>query len=347
MQFFASAVVIIIAGTLLTRCADAIAEMTGLGRLLVGSILLAGATSLPELAVDISAARAGAPNLGMGDLVGSSLFNLLILAIADLSHRKRGRLLSRLSAAHALSGAVSIGLTATVGLFILVDAKVQPGGLFGTSWGSLAVLAGYLLGIRIVYHDQKLSMAEAEKEVGARPAHSDFESEDDGGDKPRVFSLIQSSLPAAIAGYVLAAGVILAAAPFLAESADQIARLSGLGRTFIGTTLVALSTSLPELVATIAAIRIGAVDLAIGNVFGSNAFNMLIVLAMDLAYPGPIFAVFEPTHALTAFGVIVVSSVAILGQLYRVEKRILFIEPDAGLVIALAIGTLWLVYLAR
>ena len=120
LQFVLLAAVIIAAGSVLTRCADAIAELTGLGRLLVGSVLLAGATSLPELTVDLSAIRLNLPDLAVGDLVGSSLMNLLILAVMDLSHRSRGRMLSRAAAAHALSGTLTIALTALVGVGILV-----------------------------------------------------------------------------------------------------------------------------------------------------------------------------------------------------------------------------------
>ena len=89
-QFIVCAGIIILAGTFLTRYADAIAEITKLGRLVVGSVLLAGATSLPELTVDISAVRLGLADLAVGDLLGSSLMNLLILALLDLSHHSRG-----------------------------------------------------------------------------------------------------------------------------------------------------------------------------------------------------------------------------------------------------------------
>jgi cation:H+ antiporter len=90
LQFVITALVTIVAGAALARCADAIAGLTGLGRLRTGSILLAGATSLPELIVDLNPVRLGMPNLAVGDLVRSSLFNLLILAIIDTSHRSRG-----------------------------------------------------------------------------------------------------------------------------------------------------------------------------------------------------------------------------------------------------------------
>jgi cation:H+ antiporter len=286
---------------------------------------------MPEVAVDMSAAAMSAPDLGMGDLTGSCIMNLIILAIVDLLQKTRGALLSRLAAAHALSGVLSIALVATIGLFVLFESRLPPSGVLGLSWGSIAVGLGYLVGIRMVYHDQQMSMREVAGLQEPAALH----------DAPR-----HAFLKAAGA-FVAAALCIVVVAPLLARSADRIAELSGLGGTFVGTTLVALSTSLPELVSTLAALRMGATDLAIGNVFGSNAFNMLIVVAMDLVYAGPLLSSVSSTHAITCFGVILVSSVVILGQLYRVEKRIIFLEPDAVLILTLSAGTLWLVYLAR
>ena len=101
---------------------------------------------------------------------------------------------------------------------------------------------------------------------------------------PLLYHLPQSVLAAiimmAVAGYLGAALLIFLAAPYLAQAAAQIAAETGLGDTFVGTTLVALATSLPELVATIAAMRMGSLDLAIGNIFGSNAFNMLLLVPL-------------------------------------------------------------------
>ena len=95
---------------------------------------------------------------------------------------------------------------------------------------------------------------------------------------------------AAVGGYLLATGIIFGAAPSLARTADELARVTGLGGTFVGTTLVAATTSLPEIVTTTAALRMGAVNLAIGNVFGSNTFNMVILSVADLFSPEPILA---------------------------------------------------------
>jgi cation:H+ antiporter len=149
-----------------------------------------------------------------------------------------------------------------------------------------------------------------------------------------------------VLGFAAAAAVILVTGPFLAETAGRIAELSGLGETFVGTTFVALSTSLPELVTSLAAVRIGAFDLAVGNVFGSNAFNMLLFLPLDLLYPGSLFASVRPLHAVSGLAAIVATSVVIMGQLYQSETRVRFIEPDAWLVILLILAALGIVYAA-
>ena len=135
------------------------------------------------------------------------------------------------------------------------------------------------------------------------------------------------------------------AAPHLARSADVIAGETGLGGTFVGTTLVALCTSLPELVATLTAVRMGAVELAVGNIFGSNTFNMVLLFPVELAHDGALLGAVQATHAFTAMAVVLVTSVVVMGQLYRVESRKLFIEPDAALVITLVLGALAAVYL--
>ena len=330
-QFGVSILVIVVAGTLLARSADAIADITGLGRLMVGTILLAGATSLPELTIGINAIWMGLPDIAVGDLVGSSLFNLLILAFVDIIHRSRGAILSRVAAGHALSATISIALTAVAGMAILMESRFlkQTDSLIGP--GSIAITIAYAMGIRMLFFDQLTTKSEAllagdmTAVVGPRGRGSVW--------KP-------------LGLYLLSAAAIFAIAPVLTRSAEHIAEVTGLGGTFVGTTLVALATSLPELVATLAAVRLGSADLAIGNIFGSNAFNMLLMVPLDLAGPGSLFATVSLTHAVTCFAVVIVASVVVLGQLYRVERRVLFVEPDAALVITLVGFSLWIVYVA-
>jgi cation:H+ antiporter len=157
----------------------------------------------------------------------------------------------------------------------------------------------------------------------------------------------KGALSRAIMGYLVSAMAILIAAPFLSEAAGKLAELTGLGKTFVGTTLVALCTSLPELVSTLAAVRMGAFDLALGNIFGSNAFNMILLAPLDLIYKGPLLASVSKVHIFTSFAAILITSVAVMGQLYQVEKRKRFVEPDALLVITLVLACLFLVYFFR
>lgn len=324
-QFIISAGVIIFAGTFLAKYSDSIAEQTGFGRLLVGSVFLAGATSLPEILVDVSAVRKGMPDLAVGDLMGSSLANLFIIAIADLMHRGSGKIFSRASSAHALSGAMSINMAAIacIGIFL---GKRFPGLEIGSVGPSTLMIAvTYLLGLRMVYVDQRLYAANAPKSK----LHPERK---------------QKKLAKAIGSFGLCALAIVVAAPYLADASGKIADITGLSKTFIGTTLVAFCTSLPELVSTIAAVRMGAIDLAIGNIFGSNSFNMLILVLLDLVQKGPILSSVSNSHILTGLATILATTVAVMGQLYQVEKRKRVIEPDAFAIMGIVFGALLLLY---
>jgi len=256
-QFFGTAAVVLIAGIFLTRYADALGEKIGLGRTLAGMILLASATSLPEMVVDVSAVRLEMPNpdLALGDLLGSCLMNLLILAVLDMLHRSRARVFSNATAAHAISATMSIVLVCVCLLAIQFRAPYE---FLRMGPGSLAILLCYVLCLRLVFLDQRVAAAQLPPDAAVH-----------GGQ--------DMSWTVAVGGFSLSTGAILVAAPFLAHSADRLAEATGLGGTFVGTTLVALTTSLPELVTTLAALRAGAVDLAVGNILGSNSFNMFII----------------------------------------------------------------------
>ncbi len=322
LQFLLLAAVVAGAGTALAQAADALAEVTGLGRLLVGSVLLAAATSLPELTVDVAAVRAGHADLAAGDLFGSSLMNLLILAGIDLCRRTDRKMLSREAASHALSATLAIAVTGLAGCAILTAGKLPALTFLGIGGWSWAILVAYLLGARMLFIDQRISARLAADEMPEREG--------------TIWK------PAAV--FLAAAGILVATGPRLAATAAELADRSGLGGTFVGTTLVAITTSLPELVASLAAVRLGAMDLAIGNVFGSNAFNMILFVPLDAACPGSLFEMVSPAHAVTAFAVIVATAIAVLGQLYHAEQRLPVVEPDALLMILVIGGALALVF---
>ena len=323
IQFLLSAGAIVIAGVFLVKSSDTIGEVTKLGRLFAGSIFLAGATSLPELLVDISAIRKGMPDLAVGDLMGSSLMNLLILAVADLVHRNPNKMFSRAGAQHALAAAISVNMTALACIAIFLGPQLAGYGLGEIGLGPAAIGVAYILGLRLVYYDQRLVLPVAES----------AKSTDRRLKLARAFSI-----------YAASALVIFIAAPFLAEAAGKIADQSGLGKTFIGSTLLAFCTSLPEIVSTATAVRMGAFDLAVGNVFGSNSFNMVILIPLDLIQQGNLLGMVSRTHILTGLSVILASSVAVMGQLYQAEKRKKFIEPDAFTVIGIVAAALFILY---
>lgn len=276
----------------LTRYADDIAAATGLGRLLIGTLLLAAATSLPELIVDVNAALLDVPDIGVGDLFGSTLANMLLLALLDLSYR-RVRVLDHVSPAQARSGVLAVVLTAMAGAAIAAGGWGRVGHV-GTE--TILIVATYLLFMKVTYERAK---AETLAETPASGATSN-----------------RVALRRGIVGFALAAIGLIAIAPVFVVAAEAVAIESGLGETLVGTLLVGFSTSLPEVGATIAAVRMGAFDLAVGNIFGSNAFNMCILFAMDLAYVrGPVLAHVSQDHLVSAQFAIVAVAIGVLGIL--------------------------------
>jgi cation:H+ antiporter len=317
------------AGITLARSGDAIAERTGLGGLVVGMFLLAGATSLPEIATDVSAALAGAPDLAVGDLFGSSMANMAILALVDLVYR--GRVWTRVGLGQARLAAVAIALTSVALLALLVPQSIAIGWI-GVE--TIVIVAGYLSATAWIHRSRRTGRHERDGS-GEVMAPIGWGHEATAGVPFRQV----------LVRFALAAGVVLVAAPFVALSAEGIADQTGVGQTFVGTFLLAATTSLPELVASLTAVRIGAHDLAVGNLFGSNAFNMVALFAADLAYfPGPILAAVAPAQAVAGVGAILLMALALAAVIHGTETRIRRLEPDAVgvlLVYLLLLGALW------
>jgi len=130
------------------------------------------------------------------------------------------------------------------------------------------------------------------------------------------------SLRRAAVGYALAAAAVVAAGVALPFIGAALARELGWNNSFVGTLFVAFSTSLPELAVSLAALKLGALDLAIGNLLGSNLFDIVIIAVDDLAYTaGPIFSHTTPAHAGTAVSAVVMTGAVIAALFYRPEGR--------------------------
>lgn len=323
LEFLASAAIIVVSSVGMARTADTISRVTGLGQLLGGALLVATATSLPDLLVGINAVRNGWVDLAVGDLLGAALINMLVLAVLDMLKPSRGQMLSRAAAAHALSGTMSMTLLALVGIAVFVPDRINAS-VGEVSIGLWIVVGAYFLGLRLVFFDQQF----AEKQVSEHVKRL----------------ALPSRLLKPLIGYLISAALIFVAAPMLARSANNLAELLGVGNTFFGTLFLPLCTTLPELVAGLTAVRMRAFALVVGNAFGTIAFNLLLLAPLDFAYEGSLMAAASAAHVVTCFAAILVIAITVMGQLYHSERRIVFIEPDALLIITLVVAAFGVIY---
>ncbi|HEY5640445.1 MAG TPA: hypothetical protein VIW01_10365 [Dehalococcoidia bacterium] len=330
--FALSAAAVGMAGWQLARQGNRISDQTGIGGLWVGAMLIAAATSLPEIITDVSAAAIEEPNLAAGDLFGSSMANMLILAVIDLMHRRQ-RVLRTVSQGHGLVAMLAVALTVMAAAFIVSDSALSIGHV---GLETLVLAAVYLLGTRIVFQQEYV---EALARIAARTGENRGEAEAQTMDEAQGLRLPER---ATALRFLAAAAVIVAAGPLLALSAEGISDQTGMEASFVGVLFLATTTSLPELISSVSAVRMGAHDLAVGNLFGSNCFNMAAFVFVDFAYtPGPIFDAVDRAEIVAALVAVFLMATAMMGIIYRAERRFWILEPDAAaIMIAYGLGLL-------
>jgi len=322
--FALSAAIITYAAMQLAKYGDVIAIRTGLGGMAVGTLLLGSVTSLPEILMLANALTSGLPDLAVGNLLGSNMFNVLLLAVLDLAHHQK-RILRKAAMKHALSGSLSVLMIALVVFCIYADLPYQIViGRWSVGLDSLTIILVYLFAVRLLRNQSRYQPLPTEPE------------------------LIPEGLPElwpAIIGFALSGLLLVIVTPWLVAASEEIATITGLGTSFIGVTLVAFVTSIPELVTTLSAARIGADDMAIGNIFGSNMFNMLLVGVADLFLIGGHFiGLINESFLLAGLLGLLMSIFAVIGNLARLERRFWFIEIDAALLLILYFGGMALLY---
>ena len=329
LLFTATAIIIVIAGIFISYFGNAIAVRTGLGGLWIGVVLIAFATSLPELTTAVSAGRLGVPNLSAGDLFGSGIYNLAILAALDLIYYRR-KMLKSVTLGHVVSGGLAIAMTAAAAIFIILRSDYS---IAWISWSSLILLLIYIDGIWLVKRNEE---AISKKRLESRTKKAEV--------KVSAFLLERPWWQLGL-GMTAAALAIFIAAPLMITAANKISLATGLKETFFGTLLIAFVTSLPELAVSVTAVRLGAFDLVVGNIFGSNSFNMATLVVLDIFYTkGSIFAVISPINAITGLFIILITTLALMGLVFHSEKRYLFVEPDAVLILILCGLAMFLVW---
>lgn len=304
--FLAGAVMIAVAGIKAAGLADRIADRTGLGEAVTGTILLGFLTALPGLLASIVAAARGMPVMAISNAIGGIAVQTTALAIADIAWRRANLEHAAASAPNMMQATLLITLLVLV-LCGLSGPDVTVGHVHPIS--ILLVLTA-ALALRLV--------------VGTRdePMWEPTDTDETVADTP-LPAYRRQSLRKLLIGLCVAAGVTGLSGALAAEAAENVVRETGLPETVVGGLFLALATSLPELVTSIAAVRRGALTLAVSDIVGGNFFDVLFLAAADVAWRrGSIY------HApgvglrevfLTSF-TILLNVILLAGLLYR-QKR--------------------------
>jgi cation:H+ antiporter len=331
------------AGTRLERYAGAISEQTGLGQAFTGMLLLAAATSLPEIATTITAvALLNNPTLAVYNLVGGVALQTGILVAADRTMRQRGAL--------TYFTPQFVLLVEIVGLLFLLQltiAAVSARGfpsIAGVSLWSVLIFVVYLGLMYLIYRSRGQSRwtpIRADEALPHEQPHAgdeqlqDQNPADDERRSPKRLGLM-------FLGMSL---IVLAGGWFATNTADQLANQTGLGHAFLGATLLALTTSLPEVSTTVAASRHGRFSMAFSNIFGSNAFDISLLFLADLLYRGGTILEGAGSSAVFVAAVAaVMKCIYLWGLLEREDRVVLGIGWDSAAVVVVYVGAMTVLY---
>ncbi len=320
--FITCGALIFFAGKKLSYYGDLLSEITWLGKAWIWLILMASVTSLPELMVGISAsAIVQSADLAAGDILGSCLFNLGILAVMDAFLPKDRPLLANASQSHVLAAALGLILVSCVGVWLFLSADYNFGGIWVIS---LLFMLIYFGSMRLIYQYTRKEQSEnIQEEI-----------------KEHKFTLRQ-----VIIRYIGFASIIIWAALFLPHFAEKIALMTGLGQSFVGTIFIAISTSLPEIAVSLAAIRMGSIDMSVGNLLWSNIFNVFILFIDDIFYTKWHFlSDVKDANIITVFGIAIMSAIVIIWLTYKSKLKQLILAWDAVAIVLVYIATITLLY---
>lgn len=332
--FALAAVVVWRAGFRISRYADVISARTGLGHAVLGLLLLGGVTSLPELAVTVTASAGDNTALAVNNILGGIAMQVTILAMADLAIKTR-----------ALTSVVPdsvVLLQATLNILVLslVAAAVIVGDVpvLGIGVWAWLILGACLASLRTiaVAADRNPWRANAD----AAPLPSPPRGEEASG---RQLSLRQALWRSTAAG-----AAILAAGYVVTRTAEVIAELTGLGQSFAGAVLVAISTSLPEVSTVLAAVRLGFFTMAISDILGTNLFDIALLFVVDAIASGPpALSSAGPFAAFAAVLGTLLTAIFLAGLTERRDRTILRIGYDSAAVIVAYFAGLAILFTLR
>ena len=319
--FALAASVVWLAGSRLSIYTDEISDRKRIGKAIAGLVFLAVATELPEVVTTLTAAIAGNAALALNNMFGGIAMQTAVLAIADVAAvryaltfypRKTTPIVEAASLIIMLSLLQAIALTG--------DWTI----LFNVGAGSI-VLA-------ILYAAVIMLLRRVEVDATWRPIEV---PENDTPGTPRwKLALDQVSDTSLYLKFFAACAAILVFGISLVHFAQRIAEQTGVSDSFIGVTLLAATTSLPELSTTIMAVRLRSYTMAVSNIFGSNLIMLALILPADLAYRnGPILSQIDKTAMFALTGGIVVTGIYIVGLAVRAPRTVLGLGWDSLLVL--------------
>ncbi|MBN2298918.1 MAG: sodium:calcium antiporter [Deltaproteobacteria bacterium] len=316
-RFVLASLVIFFAGRYLSDLADETADLTGLSKGFIGALILGIITSLPELIGTISAvAYKSNPDLGVGNIFGSNLFNIAILSLAIILFGSKvdgngWKWRSNFSAY------LSISLSAFLVMLIGMCSISQKS---SAVWGDIFILSFYMIGMWI-YARQGSDETDAQGIHEKKPGRSLRAN--------MLLILVSGSL-------VVAAGVLLA------DACDDIARNTHLTSTFVGSLFMAAATSLPEFVVTMRLLGLGNIGMATGNIFGSNLMNLTIIALADLVYAQNIYSAITTAQVVTLGAGILMSGIFLSGTLIKAKKKVLLHVDSIGILVLYLLIYVWL-----
>jgi cation:H+ antiporter len=326
--FAAGGAAIWAAGTALSRTTDALDVRLGLGEELGGLLLLAVAGSLPELAIVVSAAAQGNLDLAAGNLIGGIAVQTMVLVLCDAAAGRERPLTFLIG---ALTPVLEGMLVVLVVSGVLMGALLRPSTAIGgvVSPASIAIVAVWLVGVYVINRVRKdprwsVSMP------GARPGRR--HRRDPHPARPHPFA--KSSTLRVWAIFLGACAVTLAAGVALEMSGNVLADRAGVNGVIFGATVLAAATALPEISSGIAAVRLGDNALAIGDIFGGNAFQVCLFLVADVIAGAPVLPSAGRLNSWLASLGIALTAVYAIGIVARPVRCYARLGPDSLLALA-------------
>ena len=316
-QFIICIVILFLAGGRLAKYAHILSVRTKLGGLWIGLILTATITSIPETVAAASAAGLfNNPDLALSTLYGGNTFNLALIAVMDVLYVKRPLLMmiGRRQIRLLLGGVLLLGIS---GAAILMGPEAD--------WiiGPVAIVSVVMISLYLVmlYQQRK----------GAQP------DEEDGND---YLEYTLRSLGLRLAG---AAAAVVLAGIWLAYVGDRIAAETTLSSSFVGSLFLGVSTSAPEMIVSLVALRMGALELAVANLTGSILYRSAAIILPDLFYPGgSIFSAVSSNNLLIIAAALIMSLLIIMGQRWPGGRKLFYVASwYAPLILAVYFGSLY------